>query len=67
MGLLRAAIIFLCGNFTISLMKNHLDNIKTIPIIGNVFGESIIKFVKKNQLMFLLIVITLIEFIFECK
>ena len=63
MGLLRASIIFVCGNFTISIMKNHLDKVKTVPIIGNVFGNEIIKFTKKNQLMFLLLVITLIEFI----
>jgi len=63
MGLLRAAIIFIAGNFTISILNKNLDQIKTVPILGNVFGNDLIKIIKKNEMMCLLVVLTLVEFI----
>ncbi len=63
MGLLRASIIFIVGNFTISIINNHIEQIKTIPIVGTIFGDEVIKFIKKNQLMALLISLTIVEFI----
>lgn len=64
MGLLRASLIFIIGNFTISLLQSkHIDKVHTIPIIGDMFGESIKKIILDNKTMALLIIITLIEFI----
>tara|TARA_B110000967_G_C18416376_1_gene331734 strand:+ start:79 stop:294 length:216 start_codon:yes stop_codon:yes gene_type:complete len=70
MGLLRASLIFVIGNFSISLMqKKHLEklNIKQIPIIGiflePLIGDALHNIIKTNQAMALLIIITFIEFI----
>ena len=63
MGLLRASIIFIIGNFSISIPDNHLDLIDKIPVVGQIFGENMKKFVKENKTMALLIIITLFEFI----
>jgi hypothetical protein len=70
MGLLKAALIFVIGNFSISLMqKKHLDkiNIKEIPIVGiflePIIGDTFQKIIINNKAMALLIIITIIEFI----
>ena len=63
MGLLRASIIFIIGNFSISILDNHLELIDKIPVVGQIFGENMKKFVKENKTMALLIIITLFEFI----
>ena len=70
MGLLRASLIFVIGNFSISLMqKKHLEklNIKQIPVIGiflePIIGDKLHNIIKTNQAMALLIIITFIEFI----
>ena len=63
MGLLRASIIFIIGYFSISIMDKHLDKIKDITLVGDLFGDNIIKFIKDNSSMTLLIFLTLVEFI----
>ena len=66
MGLLRASLIFVIGNFTISLMqKKHIDTIPfdKLPIFGNELKTYINHLVLNNRPMALLIIITLIEFI----
>ena len=63
MGLFRSAIIFVVGNFFLSIIDKHLKKVNEIPIVGNIFGESMQKYVKKNKAMTLLIVLTMVEFI----
>ena len=63
MGLFKAAIIFLVGNFTLSLLDKHLKKVNTIPVIGDFFGEELEKNIKKNKCMALLIILTFVEFI----
>mgnify|MGYP006101478471 CR=1 FL=1 len=66
MGLLRASLVFVIGNFTISLMqKKHIDTIPfdKLPIFGNELKTYINHLVLNNRPMALLIIITLIEFI----
>ena len=64
MGLLRASLVFIIGNFSISLMQSkHIDKINEIPIIGQLFGSEIKKLILENKPMALLIIITLVEFI----
>ena len=64
MGLLRGSLIFIIGNFTISLLQSkHIDKVNTIPIIGYMFGKSIKKIILNNKSMAILLIITLIEFI----
>lgn len=63
MGLFRAALLFIIGNFSISLIKTHSDKTNQIPIIGEIFGDEIKKYIKKNECMALLIILTLVEFI----
>jgi len=64
MGLLRASLVFVIGNFTISLMQSkHIHKINEIPIIGQLFGSEIKKLILENKHMALLIIITLLEFI----
>lgn len=70
MGLLKASLIFVIGNFSISLMqKKHLDNVnvKEIPLVGiflePIIGDSLHNLVLNNKAMVLLIIITIIEFI----
>ena len=48
MGLFRAAIIFVIGNFFISLLDKHLDRVKEIPIVGPIAGEDLKKFINFN-------------------
>jgi hypothetical protein len=64
MGLLKASLIFIIGNFTISLMKeDYIKRIDDVPIIGNLFGKDIQKLIIKNKSMALLIILTLVELI----
>jgi hypothetical protein len=64
MGLLRASLIFIIGNFTISLMKKeYIKRIDEIPIIGHLFGKEIQKIIINNNLYALLFIITLVELI----
>ena len=64
MGLLRASLIFIIGNFTISLMKKeYIKRIDEIPIIGHLFGKEIQKLIINNNLYALLFIITLVELI----
>ena len=64
MGLLRASLVFVIGNFSISLMHpKHINKINEIPIIGNLVGSEIQKLILENKHMTLLIIITLVEFI----
>jgi hypothetical protein len=66
MGLLRASLVFVIGNFSISLMqKKHIDTIPfdKLPIFGDELKKYINHLVLNNKHMALLIIITLIEFI----
>jgi hypothetical protein len=63
MGLLKAAIIFIVGTFFLSIIDKHLDKVNDLPIVGDVFGESMKKYIQKNKCMSLLILITGVEFI----
>ena len=64
MGLLRASLVFIIGNFAISLMKkDYIKRIDDIPIIGNLFGKEIQKIIVSNKSMALLIILTLVELI----
>ena len=64
MGLLRASLIFIIGNFTISLMKKeYIKRIDEIPIIGHLFGKEIQTIIINNNLYALLFIITLVELI----
>ena len=64
MGLLRASLIFIIGNFTISLMKKeYIKRSDEIPIIGQLFGKEIQKLIIENNLYALLFIITLVELI----
>lgn len=68
MGLLRATLIFVIGNFAISIIDKHLKKVvhilkENIPILGNVFGDKIEDIIKKNKCMVLLLILTFFEFI----
>ena len=63
MGLFRAAIIFLIGNFSLSLMEKHLNEVNNIPVVGHIFGDKIKEFITKNKCMALLLILTIVEFI----
>ena len=66
MGLLKASLIFVIGNFSISLMqKKHIETIPfdKLPIFGEELKKYINHLVLNNKHMALLIIITLIEFI----
>jgi len=63
MGLLRASLIFIIGNFSISVIDKHLNKVHQIPVLGPLFGDEIKKKMIENKQMVLLIILTLIEFI----
>ena len=68
MGLLRAILIFVIGNFTISIIDKHLQKVViilkgNIPLLGNIFGDKIENLIKENKCMALLLIITFFEFI----
>lgn len=66
MGLLRAAIVFTAGYFTIQLLKDEKQNIKkldNVPIIGPLLKSIIENNLKSNKCWVLLIIICLIELI----
>ena len=59
MGLLKAAIFFLLGNFYISIIDTHLNKVKEIPILGDMFGDSAIKSIEKNKHTVLVVMLSL--------
>lgn len=59
MGLLRAAIFFLLGNFYISLIEKHSQKIKDIYIFGDMFGDKTIEYIKSNKTTMLVILLSL--------
>jgi hypothetical protein len=59
MGLLKAAIFFLLGNFYISIIDTHLNKVKEIPILGDMFGDSAITFIENNKHTVLVVMISL--------
>ena len=66
MGLLRAAIVFTAGYFTIQLLEDEKQNIKkldNVPIIGPLLKSIIENNLKSNKCWVLLIIICLIELI----
>ena len=63
MGLLKAALVFIIGNFAISILEKRTSIIYDIPVIGDIYGDDIISFTKKNKCLALLIIITIVEFI----
>ena len=66
MGLLKASLIFVIGNFSISLMqKKHIETIPfdKLPMFGEELKKYINHLVLNNKPIALLIIISLIEFI----
>lgn len=64
MGLLRAAIIFVAGYFTINVLKpEQVKKLADIPMFGPTIEPQAQTLLKENKAMLLLIVICLIEFI----
>ena len=59
MGLLKAAIFFLLGNFYISIIDTHLNKIKEVPILGDMFGDSAIKSIENNKHTVLVVILSL--------
>ena len=59
MGLLRAAIFFLLGNFYISLIDKHLNKLKDIYILGDLYGDSSIDYIKKNKSAIIVILLSI--------
>tara|TARA_B110001469_G_scaffold125498_1_gene141026 strand:- start:354 stop:548 length:195 start_codon:yes stop_codon:yes gene_type:complete len=59
MGLLKAAIFFLLGNFYISIIDTHLNKIKEVPILGDMFGDSAIKSIENNKHTVLVVMLSL--------
>ena len=59
MGLLKAAIFFLLGNFYISIIDTHLNKVKEIPILGDMFGDTAVAFIKTNRHTVLIILMSL--------
>ena len=59
MGLLRAAVFFLLGNFYISIIENHSHKVKEIYLFGDMFGDKTIEFIETNKSIVLLILLSL--------
>ena len=49
MGLLKASVVFILGNFVISLMTKNVDIIEKFPVLGHTFGPRIKKFIPLNS------------------
>lgn len=58
MGLLRAAIFFLLGNFYISLIENNSEYIQKIDGIGQMFGINIHTFIQANKMTALVVLLS---------
>ena len=63
MGVFRAALTFIIGTFFISVLDKYLDKLKEIPLLGDLFGDKMIKYVKDNQAMTLVLFFSLLHFI----
>ena len=59
MGLLKGAIFFLLGNFYISIIDTHLNKVKEIPILGDMFGDTAVAFIETNRHTVLIILMSL--------
>ena len=63
MGLLRASLIFIIGNFTMSLIEKRLNFIDDVPVLGQFFGKEIKDKIYENKSFSLLLILTIVEFI----
>lgn len=63
MGLLKAALVFIIGNFSISILEKRTNIIYDVPVIGDIYGDDIILFIKQNKCMALLIIISIVVFV----
>lgn len=63
MGLIRAAIFFIVGNFMLSLVENQSEKIKEIYLIGPLYGDTLVTYVKENKATIMVILMSLLALI----
>ena len=64
-SLIRVAIMFVLGNFYITVLEIHVDKIKDIELLGfnYMFGDRFIEVIKQNQMIILVTMMALTNFI----
>lgn len=63
MGLIRAAIFFIVGNFMLSLVENQSEKIKEIYLIGPLYGDTLVTYVNENKATIIVILMSLLALI----
>ena len=65
MGLQKACIVFVAGIFFISLIKKkrNLKLIKDVPVLGSIYGDTIIAYIEKYNMQGLLMMISALVFV----
>lgn len=68
MGLLRAFIYFILGNLFLGFIeKIHTDDvkkqIKSIPVLGPMFGDTLVIYVKENSCTIVVLFMSFLAFI----
>ena len=69
MGLLRAFVYFIIGNIFLGFIeKIHTDKvknqIKTIPLVGPIFGDTLIGYLQTNSCTIVVVFMSLLAFVF---
>ena len=59
MGLLRAAIVFVLGNFFITMLDGFSNKANNIPLLNEKQKKNVSKYIKNNKASVLLILISL--------
>jgi hypothetical protein len=63
MGFQKACIVFVAGIFFISLITKNLSVVKDIPILGPIYGDITMEYLKKYKMHGLLMMISALIFI----
>ena len=62
-SLIRVAIMFLLGNFYISVLDRHVNKLKDFDIVGYKLGDGVVDIIQSNKLTILVTMMALTNFI----
>jgi len=62
-SLIRVAIMFLLGNFYISVLDRHINKLNDFEIVGYKFGGGFVEVIQSNKLTILVTMMALTNFI----
>lgn len=64
MGLIRFAIYFIIGNICLTAIEKHSNKVKDIYLVGPLYGDKLELYLKRNTSTIIVIIMSLLAFIF---